>query len=182
MDGDSLEVARRGWFSFLLKPKTFPVRLYAIDAPELSQPYGAEARARMREMARGSFRLEVVDTDRYGRVVGVVYRRNRKKSLNHMIVSSGFAYAYQRYGRLEGLADAEARARKRRLGIWESGGSQTRPWEHRRKTRAVKSEKTRRLGWRLRLVAAVGALVGVSLSLQLLWQSAMELSGLIPGG
>ena len=69
VDGDSLMVARRRWFNFLLKPKPFAARLYAIDAPELSQPYGAEARDAMRRMARGSLRMDVVDTDRYGRAV-----------------------------------------------------------------------------------------------------------------
>lgn len=172
MDGDSLEVARRRWFNFFLKPKPFPVRLYAIDAPELSQPYGAESRDEMRTMARGSLRLDVVNTDRYGRIVGVVYRRNRKKSLNHMIVAAGLAYSYQRYGKLEGISEAEARARKRRLGIWKSGGSQTRPWDHRRTLRG----RSRKGTWRrqLRLGFILAALAAALFSLLWMWQSWVE--------
>ena len=106
----------------MLKPKPFAVRLYAIDAPELSQPYGTDARNEMRKISSGSLRLDAVSSDRYGRVVGVVYRRNRKKSLNHMMVAAGLAYSYQTYGKLDGIDEAEARARKkRRLGIWKSG-------------------------------------------------------------
>ena len=171
--------ATRRWFNAFLKPKPFPVRLYAIDAPEISQPYGAEARNEMRKMARGNMRLEVVNTDRYGRVVGVVYRRKKSKSLNHMIVSEGFAYAYQRYGKLDGIADAEARARKRRLGIWKPGESQTRPWDYRRKRRRT-VEKTRR--WRLRLIAILVLLAALALTLQWAWQPAEDLIQSILGG
>ena len=141
------------------------MRLYAIDAPELSQPYGVKARDEMRKMARGSMRLDAVSNDRYGRVVGVVYRRNRKKSLNHMIVAAGLAYSYQRYGKLDGIDEAEARARKRRLGIWKSGESQTRPWEHRRASGRRRHKKRR---WRLRLAVMLAVLVAAAIGLQ--WQ------------
>ncbi|MCY4653688.1 MAG: thermonuclease family protein [Dehalococcoidia bacterium] len=168
VDGDSLEVVRRRWFNFILKPKPFPVRLFAIDAPEISQPHGTEAKERMRRLARGSLRLDEVSNDRYGRVVGVVYRRNRKKSLNHMMVAAGMAYSYQRYGRLDGIDEAEAQARRRRLGIWKSGSSQTRPWEYRRSSR-VGSRKKRR--WRLRMAVVLAALAAAAIGLQWLWQS-----------
>lgn len=179
MDGDSLEVARRRWFNFFLKPKPFPVRLYAIDAPELSQPFGVEARERMRKIARGSLRLDVVNTDRYGRVVGVVYRRNRKKSLNHMIVAAGLAYSYQRYGKLDGISEAEARARKRRLGIWKSGGSQTRPWDHRRTLRGRGKKKGR---WLVRFAFVLAALAAILFFLNWIWQPVGDLIRSVFGG
>ena len=180
MDGDSLVVVRRRWFNFLLKPKPFAVRLYAIDAPELSQPFGGQARAEMRKMARGSLRLDAVSRDRYGRVVGVVYRRNRKKSLNHMMVAIGLAYSYQRYGKLDGIDEAEARARKRRLGIWKSGGSQTRPWDHRRGMRGRGRRK--RVGrWRLRFVAFLVLAGAILLGVNWLWGVWGETLGAILG-
>ena len=163
----------------MLKPKPFPVRLYAIDAPELSQPYGAEARDEMRKISRGSLRLDAVSSDRYGRVVGVVYRRNRKKSLNHAIVAAGLAYSYQRYGRLDGIDEAEARARKKRLGIWKSGESQTRPWDYRRGSRRVRGRKRR---WRLRMAAILVLIIAILLGVQWLWQSAGDLIRSLLGG
>ena len=181
MDGDSVEVARRRWFNFFLKPKPFPVRLYAIDAPELSQPYGTRAREEMRKMARGSMRLEVVSADRYGRVVGILYKRNRRKSLNHMIVGAGLAYSYQRYGKLDGIADAEARARKRRLGIWKSRGSHTRPWDHRRRVRGRSGKRGLRR-WRLRLAALVALVAVAALGLYWLWQTYGDLIRYLLGG
>ena len=181
VDGDSLVVARRRWFNFLVKPKPFAVRLYAIDAPELSQPYGAEARDAMRKMARGSLRLDVVNTDRYGRAVGVVYKRNRKKSLNHAIVAAGLAYSYQRYGRLDGIVEAEARARKRRRGMWRSGESQTRPWDHRRGARS-RGRRKRAGRWRLRLVVFLVLVGAILLGVSWLWQYAGDLIRLALGG
>ena len=151
-----------------MKPKRFAVRLYAIDAPELSQPYGSEARDAMRNMARGALRLDAVNNDRYGRVVGVVYRRNRKKSLNHMMVEAGLAYSYQRYGRLDGIEKAEARARKRRLGVWKSAQTQVRPWDYRRNSNLTSGKKGR---WRLRMVFVLAVLAAVAIGLQWFWQS-----------
>ena len=128
----------------------------------------------MRKISRGSLRLDAVISDRYGRVVGVVYRRNRKKSLNHMMVAAGLAYSYQRYGKLDGISDAQARARNKRLGIWKSGESQTRPWDHRRSLRS-RGRRKRAARWRLRIVAFL-VLVGVILfGMNWLWQSAGEL-------
>lgn len=181
VDGDSLVVARRRWFNFMLKPKPFPVRLYAIDAPELSQPYGTEAREGMRKMARGSLRLDVVNTDRYGRVVGVVYRRSRKKSLNHAIVAAGLAYSYQRYGKLDGIDEAEARARKRRLGVWKLGQSQTRPWDHRRGSRS-RGRRKRAGWWWLRLVVFLILVGAMLLGVNWLWQPVGDLVRAILGG
>ena len=167
-------VARRRWLNFLLKPKPFPVRLYAIDAPELSQPYGTEARDKMRKISRGSLHLDAVSSDRYGRVVGVVYRRNKKKSLNHMMVAAGLAYSYQKYGKLDGISDAEARARKKRLGIWKSGESQTRPWDHRRSLRS--GGRRKRAGrWRFRLIAFLVLVGAILLGINWLWQAVGDL-------
>ena len=157
-----------------MKPKPFAVRLYAIDAPELSQPYGAEARDAMRKLARGRMRLDVVDTDRYGRVVGVVYRRNRKKSVNHAIVDAGLAYSYQRYGRLEGIAEAEARAKRRRRGVWKSRRSQTRPWDHRRGARVGREKRGRRRWW-LKFAAFLILVGAILLGVNWLWQSVGDL-------
>ncbi|MYA63018.1 MAG: thermonuclease family protein [Dehalococcoidia bacterium] len=181
VDGDSLVVARRRWFNFMLKPKPFAVRLYAIDAPELSQPYGTDARNEMRRISSGSLRLDAVSSDRYGRVVGVVYRRNRKKSLNHMMVAAGLAYSYQRYGKLDGIDEAEARARKRRLGIWKAGKSQTRPWDHRRSMRS-RVRRKRAARWWLRIVAFLILVGAILFGMNWLWQSVGDLIRSALGG
>ena len=127
-----------GFFGFLRRP--FPVRLYAIDAPELAQPYGAEARDELASLVRrGRINLEAVATDRYGRTVGLLYwsRRGRQQSVNLMMVSSGMAYWYRRYGGRElGFPEAEEEAKTERRGVWKDRRSeQQRPWDYRAELR-----------------------------------------------
>lgn len=68
-DGDTLTVALCGDMSVPVG-----VRLYGIDAPELRQTYGIEARDALRAMLPVGHAVQVValGTDRYGRVVGLV--------------------------------------------------------------------------------------------------------------
>ena len=133
-DGDSL----------LVRPassgdRQIRVRLYGIDAPEHDQDYGREARDRLNSLVRGTaeLTLEPRDTDRYGRLVGVLYFRSsgRQHSINRVMVEEGLARWYSRYGGRElGLDGAEQNARRARRGIWASG-RQVAPWEHRRAQR-----------------------------------------------
>ena len=144
VDGDSLQVKRAGIFSFLRR--SFPVRLYAIDAPELAQPFGQESRQALESLVkRGRVRMEEVSEDRYGRRVGLLYRsqRGREEMINVAMVRSGMAYWYRRYGGRElGFPEAEARARSRRLGVW-SGERRQRPWHYRAQGRRRERRRVR---------------------------------------
>ena len=162
-DGDSL-VARPAQGR---NKDEFRVRLYAIDAPEHDQEYGREARDYLWRLVwnRTDLMLEPVDTDRYGRLVGVLYYRaaDRRRSVNRLIVEQGLARWYRRYGGYGlGLEQAEENARRRRRGVWASGG-QVAPWEHRRAQREAAAR-----GGRLRWLLA-GAAVGTALGVVLLW-------------
>lgn len=131
IDGDSLEVKYAGLFSFLRSP--FPVRLYGIDAPELAQPYGQDSRKQLEKLVRrGGIRMDVRATDRYGRTVGLLYRRRRNRSVNAEMVRSGMAWWYRRYGGRDlGFPEAEAEAKRRRRGVWRHGDRIRRPWDYR---------------------------------------------------
>lgn len=158
VDGDSLEVKYGGLFGFLHRP--FSVRLYGIDAPELSQPYGPEARRELASLVRrGGIRMETIATDRYGRCVGLIYRRRpgRKQSINRQMVQAGYAYWYQRYGgRQLGFPEAEAEAKSRRRGVWQGRpGSQQRPWDYRADQRRGGQRRRRGPGLRGWLFAAL---------------------------
>ena len=144
VDGDSLEVKYAGLFSFLRRP--FPVRLYGIDAPELAQPYGQESRKRLvRLVRRGGIRMEVIATDRYGRTVGLIYRRRRRgQSINREMVRSGMAWWYRRYGGRDlGFPEAEAEAKRRRRGVWRDGDRVRRPWDYRADLRRARQRRRR---------------------------------------
>lgn len=115
------------------------MRLYAIDAPELGQPGGAECAEHLSRMigASGAITLEVVDVDRYGRKVGLLYpaASHRRNSLNARMVREGFAYAFTNFGGAElGVRVAEMDARESRRGVcWtDSVRGGTRPWKYRR--------------------------------------------------
>ena len=119
------------------------VRLYGIDAPEHDQDFGREAGERLRSLVRGQsdLTLEYKDTDRYGRLVGVLYfgPSHRQRSVNQVMVEEGLARWYSRYGGRElGLDQAEQNARRARRGIWSSG-RQVAPWDHRRAQRQASS-------------------------------------------
>ncbi len=144
VDGDSLEVKYSGLFSFLRRP--FPVRLYGIDAPELAQPYGQESRQQLEALVqRGGIRMEAMATDRYGRTVGLLYRRRRRgQSVNVEMVRSGMAWWYRRYGGRDlGFPEAEAEAKRRRRGVWRHGDRIRRPWDYRADLRRARQRRRR---------------------------------------
>ena len=167
IDGDSLEVKYAGLFSFLRKP--FPVRLYGIDAPELAQPYGQESRKQLETLVRrGGVRMDVMATDRYGRTVGLLYRRRQAQSVNVEMVRSGMAWWYRRYGGRDlGFPEAEAEAKRRRRGVWRHGDRIRRPWDYRadlRRTRQRRGRIRRILTWVL-IGAFAMALAGLALAI-----------------
>ena len=156
-DGDSL-IVRLGRSRNAEEAR---VRLYAIDAPEHDQPYGNEARDYLRRLVRNreDLLLEPVDTDRYGRLVGVLYYRaaGRGRSINRLMVEQGMAWWYQQFGGHGlGLEQAERAAQRRRRGLWASG-RRVAPWEHRRAQR----QRERGAGWLkwVVLAAVIGAVV-----------------------
>lgn len=108
------------------------VRLHGIDAAEVApysrcrtQPtiwacrpenrqYGPIAARRARTLAANGARCEVVDTDRYQRVV--VTCRVNGRDLGETLVREGLAIADPTYGRQ--YRAAEARARREGRGVW----------------------------------------------------------------
>jgi len=109
------------------------VRLYGIDAPETpkinqrtghinkpGQPYGDESwRALEGKIMGKQVRLDIIDIDRYKRMVGMIWLGNR--NINLEMVNEGYAEAYVEYlkepYRLQFItAEQEAKSAKR--GIW----------------------------------------------------------------
>lgn len=122
------------------------VRFYGIDAPETEksnkktgrvskpgQPYGEEAyRALQSKLQRQHVRLDVMDIDRYGRTVSVVWLGNR--NINLEMVAEGWAWAYRQYldrPHASEYIELEEQARAKRLGLWQHNNPQP-PWEFRR--------------------------------------------------
>ena len=165
-DGDSLVVRpKRSIFAPWRSAQEIRARLYGIDAPESDQQHGGEAREYLRRLVSGrnDLVLDTVDTDRYGRQVAILYyrRAGRSRSINRLMVEQGLAYWYRRYGGHGlGLEGAEQEAKRRRRGVWASGG-QVKPWDHRQAQRRAKG-RAGLLKWIL-LGTVIGAVVGAAL-------------------
>lgn len=116
------------------------VRLAGIDTPERAQPYGTRARQELSDLAFGKqARVEVEDTDRYGRAVGRVHAEGR--DVNAEMVRRGAAWVYRRFNHDPTLPRLEEEARAVSRGLWALPEAQrVPPWEW----RAAKREAARR--------------------------------------
>jgi endonuclease YncB( thermonuclease family) len=131
-DGDTIRVRQAG--------KALTVRLACIDAPETAQgPYGQQARTFLHQRLPigRKVSLEVKATDRYGRTVAEVIS---EININLALVEAGLAFAYRQYLRgcdAKAYLEAEERASRARLGVWQVKGGITRPWDFRRGRRSA---------------------------------------------
>ena len=123
-DGDSLRSGQ------------LKIRLHGIDAPELKQdcadasgrrwPCGAAARERLVELTSAPLKCDLVDVDRYGRLI--MRCLSGDADIAETLVLQGLALAYRRYS--TDYVRAEEAARRKRAGVWK--GEFMAPWEWRR--------------------------------------------------
>ena len=131
-DGDTIRVRQAG--------KALTVRLACIDAPETAQsPYGQQARTYLQQRLPigREVSLDIKTTDRYGRSVAEVFTG---VNINLALVEDGQAFAYRQYLRgcdAKAYLEAEERASRARLGVWQVPGGITRPWDFRRARRSA---------------------------------------------
>jgi|SRR5690606_22580479 len=128
-DGDSMRVRCPG------QKTSQRVRLHQIDAPELDQPYGRQARDLLRKFCpEGSVAtIAKYDTDQYGRMLAEVSCGS--KNVNEEMVASGAAWAYKPHVINRALFTLENEARRENKGLWAGQNPQA-PWEWRRKQRS----------------------------------------------
>ncbi len=132
VDGDSLVINQTR------------LRLHGIDAPESNQqcirdnkawPCGKEATSALVEIVEGAQLIcAVLDRDRYKRLV--VRCAVDEIDLGARLVRLGLAMAYMQYS--EDYVQAEASARRRRVGIWSGDFVEPRLW---RRGQRISSEK-----------------------------------------
>ncbi len=131
-DGDTIRVRQAG--------KALTVRLACIDAPETAQtPYGLKARTYLQQRLPigREVSLNIKTTDRFGRSVAEVFSG---VNINLALVEDGQAFAYRQYLRgcdAKAYLEAEDRASRARLGVWQVPGGITRPWDFRRGRRSA---------------------------------------------
>ena len=126
-DGDMVTVLEDG-------SQRHKIRLHGIDTPERGQPHYRQAKDALSGLIAGAtVGIGVVDTDRYGRTVGVIYHDNR--NINLAMVQDGHAWWYRKYAQYDRqLQGAEAEARDAKRGLW-SQPDPIPPWDWRRQQR-----------------------------------------------
>lgn len=117
-DGDTITCQRLN-----LRRSQSKMRFAYIDAPESKQAYGSEAAKLVRSLVLNKWvRVEITDNDRYGRQVGLVYRRG--KNINHELVKRGAAWVYEDYIRDQALKkqllSLQATAKAKKRGLWQA--------------------------------------------------------------
>jgi len=135
LQGRVVKVSDGDTFHMMVGGKKQKIRLSGIDCPESKQEFGPEATRATDSLIYGKeVKVEVVDTDRYGRLVGDVWVGGI--NLNKWLVAHGYAWWYKHYAPLRtDLADAQAQAHKEHLGLWVNP-SPTPPWDFRRSKRS----------------------------------------------
>lgn len=119
IDGDTIAIGEERY------------RLDGIDAPEKAQLCGdwrcgqASTEALTRAIRRGTVRCEVLERDKYDRLIATCFVGDQ--NLSAMMVESGMAWAFRRYSQT--YVSHEDRARANRVGIWQ--GSYETPWDFR---------------------------------------------------
>lgn len=106
--------------SFLIKShrRKIRVRMYGIDAPELKQRYGREAKKYLENLILGKkVDLKVLYEDKYKRKIAKVYYRG--KEINLEMLRSGNVWFYEYHAKREKeYRKAYEKAKKERLGLW----------------------------------------------------------------
>ena len=127
-DGDTIKI-------LTADRQEIKIRLYGIDTPEKAQDYGQKAKQFTSDAVFGkTVRVEIIDRDRYGRSVALVFPDNGP-TLNERLVTAGFAWRYDRYCREEPLCRTleteQATARAAKKGLW-ADPTPTPPWDWRK--------------------------------------------------
>lgn len=114
IDGDTIELlTKENPYNHITKLK---IRLYGIDAPELKQAYGKEAKEYLSALVlKQEVSLIIENKDKYDRFVGTLFLKGQ--DINKEMVKNGYAHAYESFSK-KYLAE-QANAKIFKLGLWQ---------------------------------------------------------------
>ncbi len=137
LKGKVVKVADGDSFTLLVNETQIKVRLHGIDCPEKGQDFSDAAKQALAEMIAGKeVEVKAIDTDRYGRTVGMVTIGNI--NVNEALLKKGLAWHYTAYDKNPAWAKLEADARLAKLNIWSKKDPMA-PWEWRNKRKKINS-------------------------------------------
>ena len=136
-DGDTITV-------LLPHYNQIKIRLSAVDCPESGQAYGRKAKKFTSKMVYGKqVTVKPVTTDRYGRIVAMVYHSGA--NLSEQIIANGYGWVFRKYCKWAFCNDwlrLEKNARDRLIGLWRDKHAMP-PWEWRKVQRGNGQPSTR---------------------------------------
>lgn len=110
-DGDTITVLSAN-------NQQFRVRLANIDAPEMGQPFGKEAKKVLSDFIYNKpVYVQEHGKDRYDRIIGTVLKGN--DNVNRLMVRYGYAWAYRQYLTDNTMINLESYAQQQKIGIWQ---------------------------------------------------------------
>lgn len=115
------------------------IRLAGIDAPEIKQRYGSQARNTLNNLVIGQNIALQCEGKSYDRKVCTVFLGTR--NINQVMVQQGFAYDYQQYSHGAYLP-AQQYAQTHHLGVWQQESGGQRPWDYRRHLSKKRNNRT----------------------------------------
>lgn len=141
-DGDTIRVIDAD-------KRVHKIRLAYIDAPERGMPYSkAATKALSEKVYRRQVKVQVFDTDKYGRRVGRVLVD--QQDVNLLQISQGWAWHYRYHAEktqprsdFQAYEAAEKTAREQQYGLWQ-GNEVMPPWDWRHSRRIGQSSRGRR--------------------------------------
>ncbi|TKX31184.1 thermonuclease family protein [Campylobacter aviculae] len=108
IDGDTIEI--------LNSNKISKVRFFGIDAPELKQNFGKEAKNVLKRILQNK-EVEIFykNKDIYGRIIAIV--KFKDVDINELMVSKGYAWADTYYTNI--YTKEQKKAQEHKLGLWK---------------------------------------------------------------
>ena len=107
------------------------IRLHGIDTPERDQPYGKQATRALDGLIKTKVYVLEKDTDRYGRLVAVLYTPEGL-NVNLEMVCGGHAWWYERYAKkATNYKQCQEDAQRDKRGLWAEEYPVA-PWDWRR--------------------------------------------------
>lgn len=116
IDGDTMEITSKD-------DKTFIVRLWNIDCPEIDQDFGVEAKKFIEDRVLNlDIDFELISVGKHNRNVGKIFvtkNNNKKIDISTVLLASGFAHSTT-----QNINDPyfrfEARAKGDKIGLWSN--------------------------------------------------------------
>ena len=128
VDGDSI------WVRSPERRARVKLRLLGIDAPEICQNQGAQARAALQKLALNRpVRVTVRARDRYGRALATVERADDGLDVSQAMVAAGWAWVDRFGGHHAAYEPDEAAARRAQRGVFGQTAVPEPPTDFRRR-------------------------------------------------